>query len=135
VCNSPSALLFDIRCVPDEVGVVTAPCVVQWALDASGFAQGSACGATAVGEPVAWTNTSTAAAVIDVAHLVRAYQGNADNVQLQLYVGSAPRRARRLQQRCGHCTHCVVWSPSPLLHTQASLNHIPPPPPGHATPV
>ena len=79
--------MFDVRCAPGESSAaVTAPCEVQWALQATGFAQGSACSSTSGDEPDVWTNTSSSAAVIHVAALVQQLKGSADSVQMQLYV-------------------------------------------------
>jgi hypothetical protein len=113
VCKAPESLVFDVRCAPGESSAaVTAPCEVQWALQATGFAQGSACSSTSGDEPDVWTNTSSSAAVIHVAALVQQLKGSADSVQMQLYVWAVVESFRAESgcnllfsscQACGSC--------------------------------
>ena len=87
VCKSPDALLFNVSCADEKEGAAAAavaPCEVQWALQASGFAVGSGCATTAEGEPVSWTSAGASSAVVEVGALVARLQGSAAIAQLQL---------------------------------------------------
>jgi hypothetical protein len=84
VCKTADALMFDARCIAENGTLATAPCEVQWALQASEFALGSACAGTGDNGPTVWTNTSADAAMLRVAALVQQFKGSADGAQMQL---------------------------------------------------